>query len=614
MDNYNLIAEELIHKNPKSLLVKIKYIVFGSYFYFFGVIALSISISFGLTVLSIYMERIIHAVVIAIFGFAYIAFAITRSLFFRVPFKESYEISRNDYPELAKLISDLEDKLSAKIDAIYINDSMNAGVIQIPRLGVFGWYKNVLVLGLQILLYLDKEEFRSVLAHEMGHISNSDSKNMYFVHKIRIFWTYMAEKYLHTGKITFVPIIAYLNKVWPRLDAYTFTYSRYCESKADEFAIDYTNKKVWTNAMLKVSISGYHLNAFWTKVANTALENEIPSKNIFSELSTFIQKKPARGLILDWVHQSSFEKTRNRDSHPALEDRLKIQGITINDEVSDNLFEDFKNDAAKIYLEDRYSTCLQYFNDQKYNQLVALWPDFRERYKILDKQRLMEDTDVDSIVTKIGAVVQIEGILAAEHLINEFFLKHHDNDYANFYKGSLLLEMNNRQGEKILLDLAHNKKIRYANLYQVLYTYYAKHNMRQEAEILEILVQKEASSDEVRNIEIQKLEKNMKLVKYTLPENLIEKLKKFGNEHAAYIHKIYVVKRILVSDEFFETHIVAFHPRLLTTDRRIKKILKELLDLLENTHCLIISLKGDNLMHASLITSIPESLVYSRKG
>jgi hypothetical protein len=57
---------------------------------------------------------------------------------------------------------------SLKIHEVILDRSLNAAVLQHPRLGVLGWHKNYLFLGYQLMLALSPEEMRSVLAAVRG--------------------------------------------------------------------------------------------------------------------------------------------------------------------------------------------------------------------------------------------------------------------------------------------------------------------------------------------------------------------------------------------------------------------------------------------------------------
>jgi hypothetical protein len=51
---------------------------------------------------------------------------------------------------------------------VLVTDDFNAAVVQAPRLGLFGWYRNYLLIGLPLAKALTVEQFKAVLAHEFA--------------------------------------------------------------------------------------------------------------------------------------------------------------------------------------------------------------------------------------------------------------------------------------------------------------------------------------------------------------------------------------------------------------------------------------------------------------
>jgi Zn-dependent protease with chaperone function len=55
-------------------------------------------------------------------------------------------------------------------------NATNASVVQIPRLGVFGWSRNYLTVGVPLLDAVTPEQFEAVLAHELGHLARAHGR------------------------------------------------------------------------------------------------------------------------------------------------------------------------------------------------------------------------------------------------------------------------------------------------------------------------------------------------------------------------------------------------------------------------------------------------------
>lgn len=81
------------------------------------------------------------------------AWVIVRSLWVTVPAPEGLKLNRRQVPKLFALVDELTTKLQApRFHNILLNQEFNAAVVQVPRLGIFGWQENYLLLGLPLML------------------------------------------------------------------------------------------------------------------------------------------------------------------------------------------------------------------------------------------------------------------------------------------------------------------------------------------------------------------------------------------------------------------------------------------------------------------------------
>ena len=141
-------------------------------------------------------------------------------------------------------------------EAVFIDTDFNAGILQIPRYGIFGFQKNYLQIGLPLLLALDQQQFRAVLAHEMAHISRKHSAFGNWIHRIQNTWPYLLEALRsedNRGRYFF-----YLFCYWyvPRLNIATFGIDRQNEYEADRIAADEVGSKQFGEMLCALNIHG----------------------------------------------------------------------------------------------------------------------------------------------------------------------------------------------------------------------------------------------------------------------------------------------------------------------------------------------------------------------
>ena len=91
-----------------------------------------------------------------------------KAIWVKIPPPQGFEIKPKDAPELFAMIKELSTKLGApRFHRVLVTEDMNAGVVQAPRLGIFGWHCNYLIIGLTLLKSLTVEQFKSVLAQNL---------------------------------------------------------------------------------------------------------------------------------------------------------------------------------------------------------------------------------------------------------------------------------------------------------------------------------------------------------------------------------------------------------------------------------------------------------------
>jgi len=113
--------------------------------------------------------------------------AILRSLWIKWEPPEGERVTRNTAPELFQLLDELQRRLrTPPVHEVLVTSELNAGVMQVPRLGLFGWHRNYLLVGLPLMKGLTLEQFKSVLAHELGHLSRGHARSANRIYRLRV--------------------------------------------------------------------------------------------------------------------------------------------------------------------------------------------------------------------------------------------------------------------------------------------------------------------------------------------------------------------------------------------------------------------------------------------
>jgi hypothetical protein len=157
------------------------------YAYVVVVLALLIAAAAGVVWLAIIGTVAILKFLIPLGAFVLL---ILRALWVRVPPPEGIRLTRKDAEPLWRALDELREAVEGpKVHTLLLDGQLNAGIVQIPRLGPLGWQRNYLVVGLPLMQALDGDEFRAVVAHELGHLSKSHGRFASWIYRLRSTWT-----------------------------------------------------------------------------------------------------------------------------------------------------------------------------------------------------------------------------------------------------------------------------------------------------------------------------------------------------------------------------------------------------------------------------------------
>lgn len=247
--------------------------------------------------------------------------AAIRALFFRLPEPEGIPVSGVEAPALYQMVQDVQKQVqSPKVHRILIDGSFNASASQLPRGGIF-WTRNTLVIGYPLLATLSPEHLRVVVAHELGHLSRAHGRFSAWVCRTRLAWSRLMTTLEARGA---TPAHAYLLVRWyiPRFYEYSAAVARQQELLADRYAAQVAGRAFSAETLVAIDAAASLLErTFWDSVfARVTTESRPPSP--YAELRPEVWDLiPADSTGI--VRQLLEGQTQSRDTHPALQDRLR---------------------------------------------------------------------------------------------------------------------------------------------------------------------------------------------------------------------------------------------------------------------------------------------------
>ncbi len=313
-------------RDPGAYRLRVIALALGGYGYF----AIVLSFLLALLVLAVALPLYLKAFAALKFTIplgAFIWLAL-KALWVRLPPPEGYELRRDDAPALFALIDDLRRKLrSSRFHRVLITGEFNAGVTQVPRLGVLGLHRNYLTIGLPLMKAMTTDQFRAVLAHEFGHLAGGHGRMSNWIYRLRMTWARLLhelEQRSSMGSFLFKPFFDWYA---PYFNAYSFPLARANEYEADAAAARLVSPRVAAEALTAVEVVAIYLGErYWPGIHNKADDVPQPSFAPYSEMGQGLATGIAQDSARAWLDQALAKPTGVEDTHPCLADRLKAIG------------------------------------------------------------------------------------------------------------------------------------------------------------------------------------------------------------------------------------------------------------------------------------------------
>ncbi|MDY6939367.1 MAG: M48 family metalloprotease [Cyanobacteriota bacterium] len=452
----NLVAklEKFSKRNPGQYRLRVALFAALGYTYIFLVLAGLLGI-IGLLIATIIFSKRINATFIKLLIFLLVpAWAIVQSLWVKFPPPQGIQLDRRQVPKLFALVDDLTTRLKApRFHKILLNQEFNAAVVQVPRLGIFGWQQNYLLLGLPLMQALSLEQFKGVLAHELGHLSGNHSRFSAWIYRIRKTWLQIYER-LHQSERPGTSILfdRFLDWYWPSFDAYSFTLARMNEYEADRCAAQLAGAGHIAEALINVEIKARFIeSSFWSDIHKQVEHRANPPENVYSSMLVALDRPVEAEGSDRWLEDALARKTDNEDTHPCLSDRLKALQYPI--ARLQSLPQPIRVSAAERLLGKTVKGFAIQFDRDWQDAAATPW---RQRYgyvrelqnklHALEQKAQQETLSAQEAWERAFYTLEFRGNEAAIPLLEEVLTIEPDRPEANYALGQILLSQADEAG------------------------------------------------------------------------------------------------------------------------------------------------------------------------
>lgn len=452
---------------------------------------------------------------------------LARALWVKIDPPQGYPLTRKEYPQLFDEIDELTQKLKTpKLHEIILTSEFNAAVTQVPRLGILGWHKNYLILGLELLLVLSPNQARAVIAHELGHLSGNHSRFNGWIYRARESWYRIMVAFHQQNNFGANLMRRFFDWYYPRFNNYSFALARRNEYEADAISVELTSQQETADALINAYVSVPYVDShYWKNYFKLADFSPQPNALPWDGLSRFLNKNTdTKGELQQHFTRELESKTSDEDTHPSLNDRLKALGI-----VEPDLPQPTTESAAQVWFGSSYQTTLADFDK---DWLSANKEPWKERYqyaskakqtlKALNSQNDLELSD-EGLWEKAILTEEFESEDEAVPLFRLFQERHPQNPEAAFVLGRLTYE---QEGDELLrqMKIALQQENLIVDACQYAYFYLQQRSRQEEAEwwrdTANVQLDKQYEDEQDRS----QLTVSDEIVKHSLDEKMVNHL------------------------------------------------------------------------------------------
>ncbi len=236
-------------------------------------------------------------------------------------------IAKADAPALHEMVESLRQHLDVPgMPVIVLDDSFNAGALQLR--GAFGLFGGgfVLYIGVPLLCGLTREQLSAVISHELGHFSRRHGRFGHYIYRTRQGWSAYADYVTEEDSAFDKGLSAFAKWFVPLFNMRSFVWARQCEFEADADAASVAGAPLMAQALVQMTVVG----TLWRDdlpAALRRLQRDLPQPPA-DRLECFravIEQAGAERLNV-LLNTALAEKSGWLDTHPALAERLAAIG------------------------------------------------------------------------------------------------------------------------------------------------------------------------------------------------------------------------------------------------------------------------------------------------
>lgn len=379
------------------------------------------------------------------------------------PPPEGVYLKKHEHPQVFAIVEEIRQAIKAPhVDAIVVIPDFNAAVMQRPRLGLFGWYKNYLLLGMPLMQAFPLDQLKAVLAHEMGHLAKSHGANYAWIYRVRGVWTQLMDNLSGDQSMATMLFGKFFDWYAPYFDASSFALARMQEYHADVCAIELTGRQASAAMLVGTHVKGQFIERkYWQNLWNDTKHLNTPYEKPFTDITEKMNDQITADQAKGWLELAFKQKTNYLNTHPCLTERLRaVLGVSTEEAVAwaqANLDSMLKVavPASQSLFGERLPAVLSELDKNWCTLVGPAWEEqhkqhqeYRKEMAELEEKRAQADGKLsdDDLVTLTALTARVSGFAAATSLFNQAFEQAPDHPLLRYSYGQWLVEEENAEG------------------------------------------------------------------------------------------------------------------------------------------------------------------------
>jgi Zn-dependent protease with chaperone function len=452
-------AEHLYQRHPKLYKSILGAMAILGYAYILIILLVLLSL-FILLLISVFSGVVNGGTIKLLIILGIFSWLILRGLWIKFTPPFGLRITSKEAPRLVAMVEDVCRRLGApRVSEIVLDGTFNAGILQLPRLGIFGWYRNYLTVGLPLLDALSPEQFKAVVAHEFGHLSGSHGKFGIWIYRVHQTWQQVIQNFSEHRSVAVYLFLPFYKWFVPRFSAFAYVQNRLHEFEADRLSATIAGSENTVNALVRIHFYGEMLDErFWPEIYKLAdTEAAIPAP--YGEIGPFV-KSFNDYIAADFAVRRSFQqKHEGADSHPVLAERIAaVEGMAPG--ISRERVEQFVR-MCLVHEPSAAEICLDGQREHLITQIDSIWQkmlesDWAQRHAYMKQQReelvrletmaSSQLLDTQQSLHYARLTEAIHGPQKALTLYQQLTVSDPGNMEARFAVGKILLEQKDASG------------------------------------------------------------------------------------------------------------------------------------------------------------------------